>query len=122
MSTTNPPLPEFDIDPRAFRHLADALIAAYQGIALLTNTFRDPATNVSIHVPNESDDPTWTRDAAGERPERARGRANTLATGNSTKYSPIAQERAKKSGFAVPEDVPDYTRKVAASGAIHPRE
>ena len=26
MSTTNPPLPEFEIDPRALRHLADAQV------------------------------------------------------------------------------------------------
>jgi hypothetical protein len=77
------------------------------------NTFRDPATNVAIHVATEADDPTWRQPGA---------RDGAVSTGNSGKYSPITQARARKSGFAVPEGVPDYVRKVAASGAIHPRE
>jgi 5,5'-dehydrodivanillate O-demethylase len=77
------------------------------------NTFRDPAKNVSIHVPTETDDPTWDRRLYSE---------GAVSTGNSGKYSPITQRRAREKGFAVPEGVPDYVQKVVASGAIHPRE
>jgi hypothetical protein len=86
------------------------------------NTFRDPATNVSIHIPTESDDPNWTRAAPGEERDQVRRRSNSLATGNSTKYSPISQQRARGAGFAIPEGVPEYAQKVTAWGQIHPRE
>ena len=36
-----------------------------------------------------------------------------VGTGQSTKYSPIAQARARKAGFAVPEAVVDAVRRVA---------
>ena len=77
------------------------------------NTFRDPATNVSIHIPTEADDPTWDRRLARE---------GAVSTGNSGKYSPITQARAKKSGFVVPEGVTDYAAQVVGSGAIHPKD
>ena len=76
------------------------------------NTFRDPATNVSIHIPTEADDATWAR---SERPARG------LASGNATKYSPIAQQRAREEGFAMPEGVEEYTARVVGYGQIHPR-
>ncbi len=77
------------------------------------NTFRDPATNVSIHVANEADDPTWARGREGR---------GSVATGNSSKYSPITQARASRKGFAVPEGVEDYSKKMVGVGYIHPRE
>jgi len=77
------------------------------------NTFRDPATNVSVHVANEADDPTWARGRTGR---------GSVATGNSSKYSPITQERASKKGFAVPEGVEDYSKKMVGVGYIHPKE
>jgi 5,5'-dehydrodivanillate O-demethylase len=78
------------------------------------NTFRDPAKNVSIHVVSESDDKAWDRRiSAGEA---------GVSTGNSGKYSPITQQRAKKSGFAVPEKVEEYAAKVSDLGMIHAKE
>ena len=78
------------------------------------NTFRDPAKNVSVHVPTESDDPAWL----GFQGRRVAG---AMSTGQSQKYSPVLQERAKRAGFAVPEHVADAERRVAAFGQIHPR-
>jgi 5,5'-dehydrodivanillate O-demethylase len=84
------------------------------------NTFRDPSTNLSIHVPTETDDPTF---------EGLTGRRNSdlikqgaVSTGSSGKYSPINQERARQSGFAVPEGVPDMVHRVVGYGQIHPRD
>src|SRR5437016_4720318 len=51
------------------------------------NTFRDPAANVSIHVPHENDDP-----ARGEAARKAK-EAGVIGTGQAVKYSPIAQPR-----------------------------
>jgi len=83
------------------------------------NTFRDPAKNVSVHVPDEYDDPNW-KGYNGER--NINGTRNgSVATGQSIKYSPIAQERARRAGFATPENVLEATRKVVSHGQIHPR-
>lgn len=79
------------------------------------NTFRDPETNESVHVPTESDDPTW-RFGPQRQPEGA------VSTGASGKYSPINQERAKERGYAVPEGMPDAVKRVVGYGQIHPRE
>lgn len=87
------------------------------------NTFRNPATNISVHVPTESDDPTFEASGGltgtsllyGDRP-------GALSTGQSDKYSPIAHQRARRAGFAVPERVDEAMRKVVAYGQIHPRE
>ncbi|MEA2639212.1 MAG: 5,5-dehydrodivanillate O-demethylase oxygenase subunit [Chloroflexota bacterium] len=87
------------------------------------NTFRDPATNQSVHIPTESDDPRWNRRTAlGENPDQAKTRAGAVTTGAATKYSPIQQQRARRSGFAIPEAVEEYAAKVVGFGAIHPRE
>lgn len=77
------------------------------------NTFRDPATNVSIHVPHENDDP-----ARGVAAKAARD-AGIIGTGQATKYSPIAQERAREKGRATPEEV---KAEFAGLGQIHARE
>ncbi len=77
------------------------------------NTFRDPAKNVSIHVPHESDDQEWQRGRRG--PNQADG---AISTGQSTKYSPIAQERARAAGKATPK----AWREPVGYGQIHPRE
>jgi 5,5'-dehydrodivanillate O-demethylase len=82
------------------------------------NTFRDPATNVSIHVPHERDDPTW-RGRAGEAVWEAQQKG-AISTGQSTKYSPIAQQRAQEAGLATPDDVKE--EEVAGLGQIHARE
>jgi 5,5'-dehydrodivanillate O-demethylase len=81
------------------------------------NTFRDPTTNISIHVPTETDDP----DYRGRQGEEAFLWAQTggIATGGAGKYSPVSQERAREVGKPVPETV---ARVPVASGAIHPRE
>jgi hypothetical protein len=84
------------------------------------NTFRDPATNVSIHIPTESDDPNWSRYGGGRG--NVRVREGAVATGQSTKYSPIAQRRARQAGHAIPEQVEDAARKVVGAGMIHPKE
>jgi len=77
------------------------------------NTFRDPATNVSIHVPHENDDP-----ARGEAARKAR-EAGVIGTGQAVKYSPIAQDRAKEKGRPTPTAP---VRQLAGFGQIHPRE
>jgi 5,5'-dehydrodivanillate O-demethylase oxygenase subunit len=81
------------------------------------NTFRDPAKNVSIHVPHENDDP----DYRGRNGQRAQERmaAGAIGTGQSVKYSPIAQQRAVEAGMARPEAI---TKEVADLGQIHARE
>ncbi len=79
------------------------------------NTFRDPETNESVHVPTESDDPTW-RNQPQRTPEGA------VSTGASGKYSPINQERARERGYATPEGMPEAVKRVVSWGQIHPRE
>jgi hypothetical protein len=78
------------------------------------NTFRDPTTNVSLHVPTESDDPSW-RQIGSET-------AGSVSTGNSGKYSPITQDRATRGGYAVPEHVEERAKEVVSVGYIHPKE
>jgi 5,5'-dehydrodivanillate O-demethylase len=94
------------------------------------NTFRDPATNVSIHVPSEGDATPEERAAAGiagrgggrmqddDGGQRA-PRQGAIATGQSDKYSPIAQQRAREAGVPVP---PPTYREPVGFGQIHPRE
>jgi len=77
------------------------------------NTFRDPAQNVSIHIPTEADDQSW---------RQAGARRGAVGTGNAAKYSPIAQQRAREEGFATPQGVEAYTVRVRGPGQIHPRE
>jgi 5,5'-dehydrodivanillate O-demethylase len=81
------------------------------------NTFRDPATNVSIHVPHENDDPGY-RGRAGERAYQWL-QSGGISTGQSTKYSPIAQKRAEEAGKAA---VQESTKELADFGQIHARE
>jgi hypothetical protein len=69
------------------------------------NTFRDPTKNVSISVPDD-----------GRGRPRRRGE---ISTGQATKYSPIAQERAAKAGLAVPAPVDE---ELAGFGQIHAKE
>jgi 5,5'-dehydrodivanillate O-demethylase len=82
------------------------------------NTFRDPATNVSVHVPTESDDPNWVTRSARHNRRLLQG---ALGSGASGKYSPIGQQRARRAGFAVPEQVAEAASKVADFGQIHSR-
>ena len=77
------------------------------------NTFRDPATNVSIHVPHENDDPARGATALAAK------EAGVIGTGQAVKYSPIAQQRAKEKGRATPEAP---TTELAGLGQIHARE
>jgi 5,5'-dehydrodivanillate O-demethylase oxygenase subunit len=81
------------------------------------NTFRDPATNVSVHVPHENDDPNYR----GRNGQRALEWAESggISTGQSTKYSPIAQERAREAGKVDPEAP---TKEAVSLGQIHARE
>jgi hypothetical protein len=81
------------------------------------NTFRDPATNISVHVPTENDDPAYR----GRQGEQAFlwAKSGGISTGGAGKYSPIGQERAKEAGKPVPTEV---ARMPVGSGAIHPRE
>ena len=81
------------------------------------NTFRDPAKNVSIHVPTESDDPNWQ----GYQADRASERGTSVSTGQSIKYSPVAQQRAREAGFAVPQATAAAAGRVVAPGQIHPK-
>jgi len=84
------------------------------------NTFRDPATNVSVHVPTETDDPTFEGLTGRRTTEQVRQGA--VSTGSAGKYSPINQQRARRAGFAVPKDVPNAESRVVSFGQIHPRE
>ncbi len=81
------------------------------------NTFRDPATNISIHVPTERDAVGY-RGRAGEQ-AFVDQQAGRISTGQSNKYDPVSQQRAKEAGFEVP---PNIARRPVSSGAIHPRE
>ena len=83
------------------------------------NTFRDPATNISIHVPREEDEPRYSRGGGLAREDAPRG---AVSTGNGGKYSPIVQQRAREEGYAVPEETAKLAAKVRGYGAIHPRE
>ncbi|MEX2430369.1 MAG: Rieske 2Fe-2S domain-containing protein [Dehalococcoidia bacterium] len=76
------------------------------------NTFRDPARNVSVHVPHESDD------KATAAQSMSRGGA-AIGTGQSEKYSPIAQQRAKEAGLTTPEEV---KKSAVDFGQIAPRD
>jgi hypothetical protein len=42
-----------------------------------------------------------------------------ISTGRATKYSPVAQQRAKEAGIATPDEP---TRELAGLGQIHTRE
>ena len=84
------------------------------------NTFRDPATNISIHVPREEDEPRYSRN--GGLADNRLAPRNTVSTGNGGKYSPIVQQRAREEGYAVPEETAKLAANVKAYGAIHPRE
>src|SRR4029453_14019146 len=84
------------------------------------NTFRDPATNVCLHVPTETDDPNF-EGLTGKRATEQQ-KAGAASTGSAGKYSPINQQRAKKAGFAVPEGLPDATKKVVGFGQIYPKD
>jgi 5,5'-dehydrodivanillate O-demethylase len=75
------------------------------------NTFRDPANNVSIHVPHENDDVAW-------RAANPFNREGAISTGRSGKYSPVAQQRAQEAGFATPKPI---EKELAGFGQIHPR-
>jgi 5,5'-dehydrodivanillate O-demethylase len=81
------------------------------------NTFRDPATNVRIHVPHETDNPNY-RGRSGERVWQW-NQSGGISTGQSTKYSPVAQQRAREAGKVDPEPA---TRELASLGQIHARE
>ena len=81
------------------------------------NTFRDPATNVSVHVPHETDDPTW-KGRSGERIYE-RQKKGGISTGRGDKYSPVLQQRAREAGFATPAAV---SRELAGLGQIHSRD
>ncbi len=81
------------------------------------NTFRDPARNVSIHVPHENDDPNYRGRSGQQAFEWAQ--AGGISTGGAGKYSPVNQERAKEAGKPVPYQI---ARVPVASGAIHPKE
>jgi hypothetical protein len=81
------------------------------------NTFRDPATNVSLHVPHENDDPSY-RGRSGQRAQEW-AESGGISTGQSTKYSPIAQQRAREAGKVDP-NAP--TKEAVSLGQIHARE
>ena len=84
------------------------------------NTFRDPARNVSIHVPHESDEPRWRNmDADAELMAGGVSDSGVIGTGRAVKYSPVAQERAREAGRATPEEI---KKELAGFGQIHARE
>jgi 5,5'-dehydrodivanillate O-demethylase len=81
------------------------------------NTFRDPATNVSIHVPHESDDKTR---AADVNPYGGSvSPTGQIGTGRAVKYSPVAQQRAREAGKATPLEI---SKELSGFGQIHSRE
>lgn len=82
------------------------------------NTFRDPSTNLSIHVPHESDDREF-RSAQRAALGPAHSREGAIGTGQAVKYSPVAQERAREAGIPVP---PTITKIPVGFGQIHPKE
>jgi 5,5'-dehydrodivanillate O-demethylase len=81
------------------------------------NTFRDPVTNISVHVPHETDELGY-RGRDGEEAYQWL-EAGGIATGGSGKYSPINQERARESGKPVPGMIRTFP---VGSGAIHSKE
>jgi 5,5'-dehydrodivanillate O-demethylase oxygenase subunit len=78
------------------------------------NTFRDPATNVCLKVPSEYD----AHDAT-ERGVYAEMGSGSISAGQATKYSPVAQQRAREAGRPLPKGL---TRTPVSPGYIHPRE
>jgi 5,5'-dehydrodivanillate O-demethylase len=84
------------------------------------NVFRDPDKNVSIHIPTESDDPTWKR-FVGERSGRANEISAAISTGQAGKYSPVLQERARQAGLGIPKQVEQLQESVVDWGQIAPR-
>jgi 5,5'-dehydrodivanillate O-demethylase len=84
------------------------------------NTFRDPATNVSIHVPHESDEPRWRNmDSDAELMAGGVSDSGVIGTGRAVKYSPVAQARAREHGKATPEEI---KKELAGFGQIHAKE
>jgi len=87
------------------------------------NTFRDPATNISIHIQTESDDPTFERSGGLTGENLLYGnRTGNVSTGSSGKYDPLNHQVARESGYAVPDRVADAQKRVVSFGQIHPRE
>ena len=87
------------------------------------NTFRDPATNVSIHVPTESDDPTFEASGGLTGTSLLYGERNgAVSTGQSSKYDPLAHEEARQNGFAVADGVAAAMQRVVSYAPIHPRQ
>ena len=82
------------------------------------NTFRDPATNVSIPQPGpkRSDDPE-NRERFDET--RTDVRQNGIGTGGASKYDPVGQQRAREAGVPAPAQ---SWRVPVGPGQIHPRE
>jgi 5,5'-dehydrodivanillate O-demethylase len=86
------------------------------------NTFRDPATNVSIHVPTESDDPTFEASGGLTGTNLLYGERNgAISTGQSSKYDPLQQQDAKRAGYAIPDKVLAAMERVVSYAPIHPR-
>jgi hypothetical protein len=75
---------------------------------------------VSIHVPTETDDPNF-EGLTGARATK-QIKEGAVSTGSAGKYSPINQERARRAGFATPENTAATAASVASFGQIHPRE
>ncbi len=87
------------------------------------NTFRDPATNVSIHIQTESDDPNFEAQGGLTGEILLYGaRTGNVSTGSSGKYDPLNHQEAKASGYATPERTLDAQSRVVSYGQIHPRE